>query len=279
MPANDMPPTADGSGGPGGSGTVNGGLAYLDRTGAGSGSQDRLAYVRRTGTGTGVVWLGGLKSDMTGSKATALEEWAVAAARPYVRFDYFGHGASTGAFADGTVGRWREDALAVLDGLTDGPQVLVGSSMGAWIAVLAALARPDRIAGCVFIAPAADFTERLMWQGLPPEAKTEIEERGVWYRPNPYDPDDPMPISRGLIEDGRRHLVLDAPVRLSCPVRILQGMADDDVPWRHAVVLAEALEGPDVTLTLVKGGDHRLSSSADIARLVGAVETLCSEVD
>ncbi len=234
-----------------------------------------IAYLKRAAkaTGPGVLWLSGFKSDMTGTKAAALDAWAARTGRGYTRFDYFGHGASSGSFRDGTVSRWREDALAVIDELTNGPLILVGSSMGAWIALLAASVRPARVAGMVLIAPAPDFTEELIWDKLPDEAKREMEISGEWLRPSAYDP-DPYPITRALIEDGRRHLLMKRPIPLRLPTHILHGMADQDVPWTHALRLVERLEGDDVTLELVKHGDHRLSTSADIARLEGAVERL-----
>lgn len=227
-----------------------------------------IAYLKTEGAATGpeLVWLSGFKSDMSGTKAMALDEWARANGRRLTRFDYFGHGRSSGDFRDGTVTRWLSDALTVIDEVTAGPLVLVGSSMGGWIATLAAVRRPERIAGMVLIAPAADFTEELMWRAMPDDVRREILERGVWHRPSLYDP-DPYPITRGLIEDGRRHLILGGPVAVRCPVRVLQGMADPDVPWMHALRLVERLESADVVTTLIKGGDHRLSTPGDIARL------------
>lgn len=234
-----------------------------------------IAYLNRTAkaAGPGILWLSGFKSDMTGTKAEALDAWAVRTVRGYTRFDYFGHGASSGDFRDGTVSRWREDALAVLDRVTSGPQILVGSSMGAWIALLVALARPERVAAMVLIAPAPDFTEDLIWAELSDDARREIEMKGEWMRPSAYDP-DPYPITRTLIEDGRKHLVLTQSIPLHMPVRILHGMADRDVPWRHALRLVERLESNDVTLELVKHGDHRLSMPADLARLEDTLERL-----
>jgi pimeloyl-ACP methyl ester carboxylesterase len=239
---------------------------YLARDG------ETIAWRAVAGDGPTLVWLGGFKSDMAGTKAQALADWALARDRAYVRFDYFGHGESSGEFTEGTVTRWRGDALAVIDQMTQGPLVLVGSSMGGWIACLAALARADRIAGLVLIAPAADFTERLIWAALDPAAKRAIEEDGVWARPSDYG--DPYPITRGLIEDGRRWSILPGPVGVSAPVRILQGGADPDVPWRHAEALMLALEAQDLVFTLIRDGDHRLSRPQDLARLIAAVEEL-----
>ena len=222
-----------------------------------------VAYLNRAGRTPGVLWLGGFKSEMTGTKAAALDEWAAREARACVRFDYFGHGASSGDFREGTVTRWLDDSLAVLDKLTDGPQILAGSSMGGWLALHAALLRPKRVAALLLIAPATDFTERLMWDSFDAGAKRQIMETGVWLRASAYDP-KPYPITRALIEDGRKHLLLGQPIAVSCPVRIVQGMNDPDVPWQHAMKLVDAL-GPDTQLTLVKDGDHRLSKPHEIA--------------
>ena len=232
---------------------------------------ETIAWRRVEGRGPTVVWLGGFRSDMTGTKAQALADWALASGRAYLRFDYLGHGASSGDFrAKGTITRWREDALAVLDDLVEGPAVLVGSSMGGWIACLAAMVRPTRIAAMVLIAPAPDFTEKLMAPGIPPEGHADLARDGVWMRPSEYG--DPYPITRTLLEDGARWSILGSePVPIEVPVRILQGGADPDVPWRHALELAETLKGDDVTFTLIKDGDHRLSRPQDIARLIAAV--------
>lgn len=236
-----------------------------------------LAYHRVRGPDNGapgVVWLGGFHSDMGGTKALALDAWARAQGRSYVRFDYFGHGESAGAFEDGTISHWRDDALAVLDALTTGPQVLVGSSMGGWLALLAALARPQRVAGLVLIAPAPDFTQRLMWDVFADDVRAEIETTGRWMRPSAYG-EDPYPVTRALIEDGRRHLLLDQPsLPIRVPVRILHGLEDADVPWTLAHTLMEKLESADVTLTLVKGGDHRLSEPAQLSLLTRTVAEL-----
>jgi len=246
-------------------------LAYLDRDG------ERLAYVRRGGAAPGLVWLGGFHSDMEGTKAQAVDAWAARAGRACLRFDYFGHGRSSGEFERGTITRWKEDALAVLDGPCEGPQILVGSSMGGWVAMLAAKARPERVAGLLLIAPAADFTEVLMWEKMPEQARRTLVQEGVWRRESTVA-EESYPISRALIEDGRRNLILDEKHALPFPVRILQGMADPDVPWTHAVKLAEAIDG-DVALTLVKNGDHRLSTPADLKLLERTLEALVEDVD
>jgi pimeloyl-ACP methyl ester carboxylesterase len=238
-----------------------------------------IAYLSRAAKtkGPNVLWLSGFKSEMAGTKASALDDWAARTGRGYTRFDYFGHGASSGDFRQGTISRWREDALAVIDQLTEGPQLLVGSSMGAWVALLAVLARPSRVAGMVLIAPAADFTEALLWPRLSGDARRQIEVEGVWLRPSAYDP-DPYPITRGLIEDGRKHLLLGAPIALNMPIHILQGMDDPDVPWTHALKLVERLQSSDVTLELVKSGDHRLSTPPEIARLKARIEQMLAKI-
>jgi hypothetical protein len=215
-----------------------------------------------------VIWLGGFGSDMTGTKATALSDWARQSGRAFVRFDWFGHGASEGRFEEGTITRWRGDALAVIEDLAEGPVVLVGSSMGGWLACLAALARPERLAGLALIAPAADFTSALVEPTLSDAARAALTREEVWRPPGRF------PISRALIEDGARWSILPGPVPIHAPVRIHQGGADEAVPWRHALDLALALESQDVVFTLVCGGDHRLSRPADIARLLAMVEEL-----
>ena len=234
------------------------------------GDGERLAWRRVDGAGPTVVWLGGFRSDMTGTKAQALAEWAARAGRAYVRFDYFAHGESSGDFRAGTITRWREDALAVLDELAAGEVVLIGSSMGGWIACLAALARPGRVRAMVLIAPAADFTEKLIEPSLDAAARAALAADGVWLEPSPYG--EPNPITAGLLEDGARWSILPGPVPVAAPVRILQGGQDHAVPWTHALELAQALKGDDVVFTLVKDGDHRLSRAQDIARLIAAVE-------
>lgn len=232
---------------------------------------ETLAWRRVDGAGPTVIWLGGFRSDMTGTKAQALADWAQAKGRAFLRFDYSAHGQSSGDFADGTIGRWRADSLAVIDRLTDGPLVLVGSSMGGWMACLAALARPERVAAMVLIAPAPDFIDKLMEPGLPPEAREAIARDGVWMRPSAYDPVG-YPITRRLLEEGAAWSILPGPVAIGAPVRILQGGADEDVPWLHALALAQGLVGEDVVFTLIRDGDHRLSRPQDIARLIAAVE-------
>ncbi|MEC9341486.1 MAG: alpha/beta hydrolase [Pseudomonadota bacterium] len=236
--------------------------------------QERIAYHRSRGISPGVVFCGGFMSDMTGTKATVLEAFCRDNGRAYVRFDYQGHGQSGGRFEDGTISRWRDDALAVIDRLTEGPQLLIGSSMGGWISLLCALARPDRIIGLVLLAPAPDFTAEMLHQEFSPAQRRELLEHGRLERPTEYG-DAPYVITRTLIEDGNRNLLLQGPpIELNCPVRIIQGMRDSDVHWRRALRLVDALAGPDTTLTLVKTGDHRLSEPEDIERLCVTVAQL-----
>lgn len=208
---------------------------------------------------------------MAGSKALALEAACAAAGRAYTRFDYSGHGESGGSFAEGTIGGWLDDALAVLDDVTDGPVVLVGSSMGAWIALLAARSRPDRVRGMVLVAPAVDFTEALIWDRLPEKDRNALIRNGVWLRESEYA-DEPDEITLRLIEEGRDHLMLDRPIAFGGPVRIIHGMQDETVPWQFSIRVAEALTGNDVTVTLIKNGDHRLSDDENLSRLKSMVE-------
>ena len=215
---------------------------------------------------------------MTGSKATALEAYARRRGQAFLRFDYQGHGQSSGRFEDGTVGRWAEDAVAAFDALTEGPQILVGSSMGGWIMLLAALARPQRVAALLGIAAAPDFTEDLMWRRFPAEVRAAIEQKGVYHLPSDYS-ESPYPITKHLIEEGRRHLLLNAPIPLRCPVRLLQGQRDPDVPWQTALRLAEKLESDDVEVTLIKDGDHRLSEPQDLARLEATLDRLLAGLE
>jgi pimeloyl-ACP methyl ester carboxylesterase len=222
------------------------------------------------------MFCGGFQSDMTGTKALALESWARARGRGFVRFDYQGHGRSSGHFDDGTIGRWADDARAVLDGLTSGPQILVGSSMGAWIMVLVATSRPERIAGLVGIAAAPDFTEDLIWGTLDPEQRLALLDQGHLHLPSDYAA-EPYPVTLALIEEARRHLVLRGPIALDCPVRLIHGMSDRDVPWVTSVRLVERLTASDVRLTLIKDGDHRLSRDQDIAVICHTVEALAAE--
>jgi pimeloyl-ACP methyl ester carboxylesterase len=244
----------------------------------GSGSERRRIAVReRSGTAPSLFWLSGYKSDMKGTKAATLAHWAEEAGRACIRFDYSGHGESDGEFTDGTVGRWLADSLGVFDACCRGPQVLIGSSMGGWLALLMVRAlrqrlqaAPASVIGLVLVAPAVDFTEELMWKRFTPAIRQELEEKGVWARPSEYAL-EPYLVTRKLIEEGRNHLLLGGMIETGCPVRILQGVEDPDVPWRHAVELVSRLASDDVVLTLVKDGDHRLSRPEDIDRLIRAV--------
>jgi pimeloyl-ACP methyl ester carboxylesterase len=240
----------------------------------------RIALRHQDGAAPGLFWLGGFNSDMKGTKAEALARWAAGNGRACLRFDYSGHGESDGAVTDGTIGRWLEESIGVFETCCRGPQIVVGSSMGGWIALLmlrelnrrsaAAAPVPATVAGLILIAPAVDFTELLMWQKFSREVRREIEQKGVWARPSAYS-ERPYLITRQLIEDGRSHLLLGGMIEPGCPVRILQGVRDPDVPWNHAVELVSRIARDDVVLTLVKDGDHRLSRPEDIERLIAAV--------
>jgi pimeloyl-ACP methyl ester carboxylesterase len=243
---------------------------WLDR-----GDGVELAWSRQDGTSPTVVFLSGFRSDMTGDKATALATFCAARGTAMLRFDYSGHGSSGGRFEDGTIGRWTEDALAVIDRQTEGPLILVGSSMGGWIALLAALARPDRIAGLIGIAAAPDFTEALMWEAMTFAERAALMRDGVVHAPSQYG--EPYPITRALIEDGRTRLLLNAPIAIDCPVRLLHGQQDPDVPWEMALRIAEQLNSVDVQVTLVKDGDHRLSRPQDLALLRRSLAALLGE--
>ncbi|MDX5349645.1 MAG: alpha/beta hydrolase [Paracoccaceae bacterium] len=226
---------------------------------------------RTPGREPGIVFLGGFRSDMTGSKALHLQAWAEATGRAFLRFDYSGHGQSRGAFADGAISDWREDAAALIELLTDGPQILVGSSMGGWIGLLLARDMPQRVAGLVGIAAAPDFTEPMWEEELTLAQRTTLMEEGVFLRPSDYSA-DPYPITRRLIEDGRQNLVLRGPLHLPIPVRLLQGTADVDVPPSVALRLLDHISSPDLRLTLVKEADHRFSSPACLTLLTQTVE-------
>jgi pimeloyl-ACP methyl ester carboxylesterase len=234
-----------------------------------------LAWVRTEGRGPTVVFLPGFNSDMGGTKATEFAAFCAETGQAMLRFDYSGHGASDGRFVDGTIGRWRDDALAVIDSVTEGALLLVGSSMGGWIALLVALARPGRVAGLIGIAAAPDFTENLMWEAMTFEERATVMDAGVIHVPSEYG--EPYPITRALIEDGRRHLLLGTPIPLACKVRLVHGMRDPDVPWETSLRLADRLEAEDVRITLIKDGDHRLSRPADLALLRATVATFLGE--
>jgi pimeloyl-ACP methyl ester carboxylesterase len=236
-----------------------------------------IAYHRRAGKSPGIVFLGGFRSDMTGTKALCLDAFCASRGQAFLRFDPFAHGASSGDWEDATIGRWAADAVAVLDQLTQGPQILVGSSMGGWLMLLVAKARPERVAGLLGIAAAPDFTADLMWRRFSDAEKATLEREGGLRIASEYDPDGYL-VTRRLIEDGARHLVLRGPLPLACPMRLIHGMRDAEVPWGTSLRLAERLASSDVTLTLVKEGDHRLSGDADLARMCRTLAELIDQL-
>jgi alpha-beta hydrolase superfamily lysophospholipase len=214
---------------------------------------------------------------MTGGKALALESWCAGAGRQFTRFDYQGHGASSGKFEDGTIGEWKADTMAVLDEVTSRPQIVVGSSMGGWIAFLLAVARTERIAGIVGIAPAVDFTQALLWPRMTDEARRQVKEEGVWYRPSEYDL-EPYPITKTLIKEGQNNLLMPGPIPFHGPVRLIHGLRDEAVPWEHSLKIADAVASDDVELSLVKDGEHRLSRDRDLDRLISTVQKIIERV-
>lgn len=224
-----------------------------------------LAWARVEGRGPTIVFLPGFRSDMSGDKATNLAAFAAERGLGMLRFDYSGHGASGGVFTDGTIGEWASDALVAIDRLTSGSLILVGSSMGGWIALLVALARRERVVGLVGIAAAPDFTQRLMWDAMAPAEQETLRRDGVLLVPSQYG--EPTPVTLKLIEDGARHHVLTGRIDLDCPVRLLHGQADPDVPWELALTIAGQVVSADVQVVLVKDGDHRLSRASDLALL------------
>ena len=236
-----------------------------------------IAYHRSEGAAPGVVFLPGFRSDMTGTKALMLESLCRERGQAFLRFDYTGHGASSGTLEGGTIGAWAADAIFAIERMTEGPQVLVGSSMGGWIMLLATLALPRRTAGLVGVAPAPDFTEDLIWDKLSEPARDALRREGVMYEPSEYDP-EPTPITMALIEDGRDRLVLRAPIPFSGPVRLIHGMKDADVPWQLSLRIADTIASADVEVTLVKDGGHRLSEPHDLARLARLVGEVCDRI-
>jgi pimeloyl-ACP methyl ester carboxylesterase len=237
---------------------------------------ERLAYKQVSGAGPTVVWIGGFRSDMEGTKALALDAAARERGWAFLRYDHFAHGQSSGDWRQATIGRWREDAVALIDSLK-GPAILVGSSMGGWVALLAALARPEAVAGLVLINPAQDFTETLMWPGLADHERQAILRDGETVVVEEGPPGEGLGsyvLTRAMFEEARDWLLLGAPVRIVAPTHILQGRADDTVPWGHSIQLVERLAGGDVRLDMIEGGDHRLSKPADLIRLVEAVEAM-----
>lgn len=246
---------------------MDGQLQFID------GPNGSLAYRQNRADGPGIVWLGGFRSDMLGTKASFLDEWARQRKRSFVRFDYSGHGESDGKFEDGTITNWIGDSNAILNQVADGLQILVGSSMGGWIATALAIANPDRIAAIVFIAPAPDFTERLMWPSLTEDQRQALTSDGRLELPSEYS-SEPEIITDALFKDGRLNLVMNGPIPIHCPVKIYHGMNDTVVPWHHGVEFASLLESNDVEITLTKNGDHRLSEPDDLERLERAISTL-----
>jgi len=248
-------------------------LNYLSAPGVNNSGGEKIAYKQSDGMGPTVIWCGGLKSDMEGGKATHLHDWAIEEGRSYIRFDYFGHGVSSGAFRDGTISRWAADVVRVIDELSKGDVVLIGSSMGGWSSLLAAMKRPERVKGLLLIAPAPDFTQKLTWAEWTDEQRKALERDGIVYVPSDYD--EPYEYSRELMEDGKRNQILDAPIKFDGPVRILQGAADPVVPWEYSRQILEVITSEDVDYTLVKNGDHSLSSPSDLDRLVRTAKELC----
>jgi pimeloyl-ACP methyl ester carboxylesterase len=241
-----------------------------------------IATLTREGAAPGLFWLGGFKSDMTGTKALALDTFAGGRGLAMTRFDYSGHGNSSGRFEDGTISHWLEESLAVFE-QTDGPQIVVGSSMGGWLALLLSEAcrasigdKESRIAGLVLIAPAVDMTRKLMWEEMDSAARAQLMENGSWRKASDYS-DEPYLITKALIEDGDLHLFGERLIETGCPVHIIQGVDDTDVPWQHATALVSHLASDDVVLTLIKDGDHSLSRPEDIDRMIAAIEGLMVE--
>ncbi len=223
-----------------------------------------------------MVFLPGFASDMSGTKASVLNEFCAARGQAMLRLDYSGHGASGGDFLDGSIGVWTEDAALIIDAVTgDAPLLLVGSSMGGWVALLLARRLAARVTSMLLIAPAPDFTETLIEPNLAPAQRGELAEKGFFHPPSAYGP--PAPITRKLLEDGRNHLLLGGPIPIHCPVHVLHGIADPDVPWRHTLTLADCLETPDVRLVFIKDGDHRLSRDQDLALLTQTLAALLGE--
>ncbi len=243
-----------------------------------SGDGVRIAYHYMSGAAPGITFLSGFKSDMTGSKAIALEEYCRKQGRAFLRFDYQGHGESSGAFEDGCIGQWADDAVRIIDAVTEGPQILVGSSMGGWIMLLCALRRTDLVAGLLGLAAAPDFTQDLMWDAFSDEQRAAMERDGRIEIPNCYEDAEPYHITQRLIEDGRNQLLLCGPIALDMPVRLIQGMVDEDVPWQTALKLSEQLSTNDVEVQLVKDSGHRLSEPHDIERMYRTLDGLLGSV-
>ena len=242
--------------------------SYLEKT-----DGARIAYHRLAGRSPGIIFFGGFASDMTGTKAMAIESYARNRGQAFLRFDYQGHGQSSGEFSDGTISTWLSDSLSVLDAQTEGPQILIGSSMGGWLTLLTALKRPERIKALIGIASAPDFTEDLMWDKFDELTKNALLKEGIYYEPTEYD-EQPYTITLPLIEDGRTHLVLRERLGINVPIRLLHGMSDSDVPYEVSLKLAEHVVSDDVEVILIKDGDHRLSTSKDLIILTAQIEKL-----
>lgn len=236
---------------------------------------NQLAYVHSKGNenAPSIIFLGGFMSDMSGTKATALERFCKEKHYSYTRFDYFGHGQSSGKFIDGTIGYWKSNVLSVLDMLPHRKHIVIGSSMGGWLMLLAALARPEKVSALIGVASAPDFTENLIWDVMTDKEKKELTENGIFNQPSDYS-ESPYPISKQLIEEGRHHLLLNDTIPINCPVRLIHGMKDDDVPYTLSVELTQKLQSDDVQIQLVKRSDHRMSSEEDVALLEKTIETL-----
>lgn len=232
-----------------------------------------IAYRHLAGREPGIVFCSGFNSDMQGTKALALEQWARAEGRQFTRFDYFGHGESSGKVEQGCIGRWRDDTLAILDRVTSGQQLIVGSSMGGWLMLLVAQTRPERICGLVGLAAAPDFSQRLR-ANLTAAQQAQLTENGYTDLPNCYDDGEPYRIGKHLLEEGADHLLLGGPIPIDLPVRLIQGQRDEDVPWQIALELAQRLSSADVEVQLVKAGDHRLSELQDLQRMLTTVGQL-----
>jgi len=251
-------------------------LKFLSAPSFLSTDEELIAYKQNKGQGPTIIWCGGLKSDMEGSKATYLHDWAIAKNANFIRFDYYGHGQSSGRFRDGTISRWGADIVAVIDNLAESDVLLIGSSMGGWSSLLATIARPERVKGLVLIAPAPDFTEKLMWKNWSEEARQAVITDGIYYEPSEYD--EPYEYSRELIEDGRANQLLDGPIPFVGPVRILQGVVDPVVPWDYAFQVVGALTTRNVTMTLIKDGDHSLSRPQDLKRLEASLSEVLNSI-
>lgn len=238
---------------------------------------NKVAYNKADGAQPGIIFLHGLMSDRNGTKALALADHCARTGQSCIRFDMYGHGESSGRFVDGNISRWADDAVAVIDQLSEGPQILVGSSMGGWVMLRAAMARPNRVAGLIGIAPGPDFTEDLMWAGFSQAEREQMNREGIVNVQSDYD-ERPYPIGRQLIEDGRKNLVLRSSIPIACPVRLIHGQRDAAVPWETSMRLAEKVVSDDVNVFLVKNGDHRLSEPADIDRLCMVMDEMTRRV-